>query len=443
MKTHPLLQMGFFYVDMNEELYSIFKKSNGVETDTRKITPNCLFFCLTGANFDGNTFAEEAIEKGAIAAVIDNPAFAIEGKTILVENTLIALQQLAKYHRQQFQIPVLGITGSNGKTTSKELIATVLDTQLKVQYTQGNLNNHIGVPLTLLQLNESHDIAIIEMGANKPGDIRELVQIALPTHGIITNIGRAHLEGFKNLEGVIQTKTELFDFIDQNHGHLFANAQDSIIISKLPSNSTSHFYNDSNELSGNLVKLTPFVVMKWAEKGYQSPEIETHLVGEYNFINFLAAIRIGRYFGISAENCNRAIANYQPTNNRSQVSKTEKNTLIIDCYNANPTSMYSALSSFAKIETHAKIFILGDMREMGSDAHMVHEEVVQQTIDLRLSGFFIGEEFLKFKGTHPNALFLKSTEPLIEHFQQNPPADLLILLKGSRGISLEKVIPYL
>lgn len=426
-----------------EALYELFQTSTGVETDTRKIQKGCLFFCLKGANFDGNRFAEEAIRLGAIRAVIDNPDYQIEGKTILVEDVLLALQNLAKHHRNQFQIPVIGITGSNGKTTSKELISTVLATQYRVHYTKGNFNNHIGVPLTLLQLDKTHEIAVIEMGANKPGDIKELVEIALPTYGIITNIGRAHLEGFKSLEGVIQTKTELFDFLAHNQGHIFANKQDEIIVSKLPSTTQNHFYNDDLELGGALLKLTPFVEMEWFEPTYSSPAIQTNLVGEYNFINFLAAIRIGRFFGVSPENCNKAISGYEPTNNRSQVTKTERNTLIVDCYNANPTSMRSALSSFAKIDTHAKIFILGDMREMGDDAPMVHEEVIQQTIDLRLSGFFIGEEFLKFKGMHPNAIFLKSTDPLIEHFTKNPPSDLLILLKGSRGISLEKVIPYL
>lgn len=426
-----------------EAIYTLFQASTGVETDTRKIQKGSLFFCLKGANFDGNTFAEEAIRLGAVSAVIDNPQYHIEGKTILVDDVLLTLQNLARHHRKQFHIPIIGITGSNGKTTSKELISAVLETQLRVHYTKGNLNNHIGVPLTLLQLNEKHEIAVIEMGANKPGDIKELVEIALPTHGIITNIGRAHLEGFKSLEGVIQTKTELFDFLAQNNGHIFANKQDEIIIRKLPATTQNHFYNDEAELGGSLLKLTPLVEMEWFEPNYSSPAIQTNLVGEYNFINFLAAIRIGRFFGISPENCNKAISNYEPTNNRSQVTKTERNTLIVDCYNANPTSMRSALSSFAKIDNHAKIFILGDMREMGDDAPMVHEEVIQQTIDLRLSGFFIGEEFLKFKGMHPNAIFLKSTEPLIEHFTQNPPSDLLILLKGSRGISLEKVIPYL
>lgn len=426
-----------------EAIYNVFKESSGIVTDTRKITPNCLFVCLKGANFDGNSFAKEAIEKGALAAIIDNESYAIPDKTILVQDTLQTLQKLANHHRKQYHIPILSITGSNGKTTSKELIAAVLSTTFQVHYTAGNLNNHIGVPLTLLQLNEAHEIAVIEMGANKPGDIQELVEIAEPTHGIITNIGRAHLEGFKSLEGVIKTKTEMYGYLASRKGHLFVNKQDTTLVNNLPTTTTNHFYNDSESLSGELVRLSPFVEMTWSENGYTSDLLKTHLVGEYNFINFLAAICIGRYFGVSAVNCSDAIESYIPSNNRSQVTKTNRNTLIVDCYNANPTSMQSAISSFAKIEHPAKVFILGDMREMGDDATMVHKEIVDLTIEHRLSGFFIGEEFLKFKGTHPSALFLKSTDPLIEHFQQNPPEDLMILLKGSRGISLEKVIPYL
>lgn len=433
--------MGFL-VDM-EALYSLFLKSSGVESDTRKIKPNCLFFCLKGEHFDGNIFAAEALEKGALAVVVDNNDYVLNEQTILVENTLKTIQDLARHHRKQFNIPVLGITGSNGKTTSKELIASVLSTQLNVHFTSGNLNNHLGVPLTLLQLNQTHELAVIEMGANKPGDIQELVEIALPTHGIITNIGRAHLEGFKNLDGVVQTKTELYRFIAQTKGQLFCNKKDELLVGQLPQGVTVHFYNDDAELKGELVRLTPFVEMRWQHDSYLSELLETHLVGEYNFINFLAAIRIGMHFGITPENCSKAIVEYQPTNNRSQVTKTTRNTLIVDCYNANPTSMCSALSSFAKIEHPAKIFILGDMREMGAEAETVHKEVVQQTIEHRLSGFFIGEEFLKCKGSHPSAIFLKSTEPLIEHFKNNPPENLMILLKGSRGIALEKVIPFL
>ncbi|MES2557238.1 MAG: UDP-N-acetylmuramoyl-tripeptide--D-alanyl-D-alanine ligase [Bacteroidota bacterium] len=428
-----------------DQIYTLFLQSSGVQTDTRTIAHDCLFFCLKGGNFDGNTFAAEAIRKGALCVVIDNADYAIEGKTILVEDTLIALQQLAQHHRRQFQIPIIGITGSNGKTTSKELIATVLQTQYKVLYTNGNLNNHIGVPLTLLQLNATHEIAVIEMGANKPGDIRELAEIAEPTHGIITNIGRAHLEGFKTLEGVIQTKSELYHYIHQNRqdGVLFLNSDDEILLKAAPAGIKLATYGNSGEVSGQLLRLSPYVEMTWSYGSSTSPELKTHLVGQYNFINFLAAIRIGVYFDVTPENCSKAIERYVPSNNRSQITETAKNTLIVDCYNANPTSMRSAIESFALIDNHIKIFILGDMREMGDDAEMVHEEIVQLTIEHRLSGFFVGEEFLKWKHLHPNAIFLKSTEPLSEHFSQNPPEGLLILLKGSRGIQLEKLLPLL
>jgi UDP-N-acetylmuramoyl-tripeptide--D-alanyl-D-alanine ligase len=426
-----------------ESLYQSFKLSSGVQIDTRTITPNCMFFCLKGANFNGNTFAKEALEKGAKLVVIDDANYFIDERTILVEDALLTLQRMANTHRKQFDIPIIGITGSNGKTTSKELISAVLATQLNVHFTKGNFNNHIGVPLTLLQLNEQHQIAVIEMGANKPGDIQELAEIAEPTHGIITNIGRAHLEGFGSLEGVIRTKTELFKQIAAHDGELFVNFEDEILTANIPADTKIHYYNNPYGFTGELVNLSPFVEMKWTEDGVESELLKTHLIGEYNYINFLAAVRIGRYFGITAENVSKAIESYVPSNNRSQVEQTENNTVIVDCYNANPTSMESALKSFAAIDNHAKIFILGDMREMGNDAEMVHREILQLTIDLRLSGFFIGEEFLKLKGQHPQAIFLKSTEPLIEHFSQNPPKDLLILLKGSRGIALEKILPYL
>lgn len=426
-----------------ENLYQAFKSSSGVQIDTRSITPDCIFFCLKGANFNGNTFAKEALEKGAKYVVIDEELYFIDERTILVTDALLELQRLSNKHRKQFKIPILGITGSNGKTTSKELISAVLSTQLNVHFTKGNFNNHIGVPLTLLQLTDAHEIAVIEMGANKPGDIQELAEIAEPTHGIITNIGRAHLEGFGSLEGVVRTKTELYKHIAAHDGELFVNFEDKILTANIPADTKIYYYNNPYEFSGELVHLSPFVEMKWTENGTQSDLLKTHLVGEYNYINFLAAIRIGRYFGISAENVSKAIESYIPSNNRSQVEKTENNTIIVDCYNANPTSMQSALKSFAAIDNHAKIFILGDMREMGNDAEMVHQEILDLTIELRLSGFFIGEEFLKLKGQHPQAIFLKSTDPLIEHFEQNPPKDLLILLKGSRGIALEKILPYL
>ena len=428
-----------------ENLHSLFLKSSGVQTDTRKINPNCLFFCLKGERFNGNTFAHEALKMGALAVVIDEEEFVQSEQTILVKDVLQTLQGLANYHRKKMSIPIIAITGSNGKTTTKELTEAVLSTEKNVLATKGNLNNHIGVPLTLLEITVQHEIAIIEMGANKPGDIKELVEIAEPTHGIITNVGRAHLEGFGSLEGVIQTKTEMYQYLNHHKGKIFINGEDSVLMKEI--NKTSEieilYYNTLNSIQGNLTALNPFVVMNWSEEGFQSEQITTQLIGEYNFTNFLAAITIGRHFNISQSNCSKAIENYSPSNNRSQVTKTKKNTLIVDCYNANPSSMRSAIDSFARMEAYPKFFVLGDMLEMGQDSAMVHEEIVQLTIDHRLSGFFVGEEFLKCKGMHPQALFLKSTEPLQEHFEMNPTEDCTILLKGSRGIALEKLIPLL
>ncbi len=427
-----------------EKLYDLFQKSTGIQTDSRGELKGKLFFCLKGANFDGNQFAEEAFRKGAIAVVIDNSSYAHLTGTYLVDDSLKCLQQLANFHRKQFSIPIIGITGSNGKTTSKELIATVLQTTYSTHFTNGNLNNHIGVPLTLLQLKHSHDIAVIEMGANKPGDIQELVEIAEPTHGIITNVGRAHLEGFGSLEGVIKTKTEMYRFIEKNNGTLFVHSDNATLMQQSNLlNCKKVFYGNEGSVSGRLVELTPFVKMKWNEENYSSPQIATHLIGEYNFINFLAAICIGRHFNVSTENCDLAISNYQPTNNRSQVTKTEFNTLIVDCYNANPTSMESALSSFSQINEDHKLVILGDMREMGQDAEMVHKEVLDQLKNLQLKGFLVGDEFYKYKDSYPEFAFIPSTEPLIRYLIQHPIKNTTILLKGSRGIALEKLIPKL
>lgn len=433
--------MGFFYV--MENLYKAFLTSSVVCTDTRNITKDCIFFCLKGANFDGNTFAHQALEKGAKFVVVDDVNIEVSSQIIKVDDVLESLQNLATFHRNQFKIPIIGITGSNGKTTSKELISAVLSKKYKVLYTNGNLNNHIGVPLTLLQLSSEHEIAVIEMGANKPGDIKELVEIALPTHGIITNVGRAHLEGFGSLEGVIRTKTEMYEYLKTSGGVIFVNEEDTILCEHVKKVETVVKYNSPKGISGELITLNPFVEFRWMENEYTSSIISSQLIGKYNFMNFLAAISIGRFFKIDHTDCSSAIAEYQPTNNRSQVTKTKNNTLIVDCYNANPTSMRSALESFALIDAPYKIVVLGDMREMGNDSELVHKEIIDLTIELRLSGFFIGEEFFRFKGAHPQAVFLKSVEPLIEHFEHQKPTELLILLKGSRGIQIEKVIPYL
>lgn len=426
--------------------FELFYQTSGVCTDTRNIQKDCLFVCLKGANFNGNEFALEALRQGAKYVIVDEEIDGASSAVIRVENALVYLQQLANYHRHKFQIPVIGITGSNGKTTSKELIATVLSKKYNVHFTKGNLNNHIGVPLTLLQLNDSHEIAVIEMGANKFHDIEELCAIAEPTHGIITNIGMAHLEGFINFEGVLKTKLELYDSIVRNKGILFYNVDDSTLTSNLPKNIEAIGYGSENPASivGELVALSPFVQMKWKSASYQSEIIETRMIGKYNFYNFLAAISIGLHFQVDNEAISDAIRTYTPTNNRSQIEKTAKNTLILDAYNANPTSMKSALESFARVTENHKIALLGDMFELGAESAKEHQKVIDFILEINLNTFLIGKNFYQLKGDFGPAIqFFESKDDVIQFLEKMELKDHLILLKGSRGIGLESIVPYL
>ena len=424
---------------MIEQLYQKYVTCNyNVCTDTRNITKNSLFFALKGASFDGNKFAKEAIEKGAKYAVIDNAAYSIEGKTILVKDVLSSLQLLANYHRKQFDIPFIGITGSNGKTTSKELIGCVLETSFKTLITKGNLNNHIGVPLTLLCLRKEHEIAIIEMGANHPLEIKELSTIAAPNYGIITNIGMAHIEGFGSFEGVKKTKKELYDYIQENGGTIFYNNDDSILSSIVPGNATLISYGQKgSSISGTITDSSPFISFSWTTQSYQSNAISSHLIGEYNFYNFLLAICIGKFFKIEAEKINKALSNYQPTNNRSQVKKTKNNTVIMDCYNANPTSVLAALESFKGVNKENKIAILGDMLELGNISQNEHQKVCDFLKENNIDAITVGEEFNKAKHLYKN---FKSVDLLIDYLINKPFTSCFILLKGSRGIQLEKLI---
>lgn len=425
-----------------QELHKLFLDTSGISTDTRKIEPGCMFVALKGANFNGNSFADEAIKQGAKYVVIDEKEFQKDERYILVDDCLKTLQDLANYHRHQFQIPVIGITGSNGKTSTKELIAAVLQMKYKVLYTQGNLNNHIGVPLTLLQLQPEHQIAVIEMGANKFKDIEELCDIADPNYGIITNIGRAHLEGFGGFEGVLRTKLEMYTAVAKNEGVLFQNGDDSVLVENSPHSTTVIRYGKEQEqaVNGQLIELNPFVVLRWSCEDYLSEAIQTNLIGEYNFYNFLAAITIGRHFDVSPTKISRALAEYKPTNNRSQVEKTEKNTLIIDCYNANPSSMASALSSFKQIQHPNKLAILGEMREMGKEEAKEHDKIVSYLNEEGIHTYLVGEAFVKAaKGQRS----FHNTDELIAYLEKEPIQDALVLLKGSRGIQLEKAIPNL
>jgi len=424
-----------------EQLFELFYKTSGISTDTRNIQKDSLFIALKGQNFNGNHFATKAIEAGAKFAIVDEFEFVNGNNIFHVENCLIFLQKLANYHRKKFNIPVIGITGSNGKTTSKELINAVLKTTFNVLCTEGNLNNHIGVPLTLLQLNNFHQIAIIEMGANKPFDIQELCEITEPTHGIITNVGKAHLEGFKSFEGVVKTKSELYDSIISKNGCIIVNNDDTILIEiakksniKIVTYGTNH----SSDIYGILTNLNPFVEFKWTDYNYFSPILKTHLVGNYNFYNFLAAVTFGRLFNVNEEKINVALSNYIPSNNRSQIQKTKYNTLIVDCYNANPSSMMFALESFKDIEHPYKIAILGDMFELGDESFVEHEKVIQYCKDELIDFITIGKNFKEF---NPNGYL--TTNDFLTSVNLNKFSNSLILLKGSRGIALEKLIDKL
>jgi len=423
---------------MENSLFSPFYSSSGICTDTRSIKKDSLFICIKGENFDGNTFASKALENGAKHVVVDNAAyFSDQTNMTLVDNSVQYLQNLANYHRNKFDIPVIGITGSNGKTTSKELINAVLSKKYNVLATEGNLNNHLGVPFTLLRLTEDHDIAIIEMGANHFKDIEELCLIAEPNYGIITNIGKAHLEGFGSFEGVLKTKKELYESIEKNKGTIVVNGDDPILMGNLPQNIGAVSYGTNNEFTnGELIALTPFVMMKWKNRDFESEVLETKMVGSYNFYNYLAAATFGCLFDVPRKDISDAIVSYQPNNKRSQVQKSEHNTLILDCYNANPSSMKTALESFAMMAPENKIFIIGDMRELGNDSLEEHAKILELVKKLEIKGYTVGEEFGKIQSSNVLKHFTDSIQ-IKTFLEQNPVEDHLIILKGSRGIKLE------
>ena len=387
------------------------KESLCVSTDTRNLPAGCVFFALHGATFDGNTFAAQALEQGASLAVIDNPECAIEGNTILVPDTLLALQELAREWRRTLNIPIIAITGTNGKTTTKELTAAVLATRYKVHYTQGNLNNQIGVPLTLLQLTRAHEIAIIEMGASHPGDIKELVEIAEPTCGLITNVGRAHLQGFGSFEGVMRTKAELYDYLRQHDGFIFRNTDNPYLA----------------QMAGELQTV--------AYTTGTMPE-QSHLVGAYNAENVSAAICVGEYFGVSENDALTAVCAYEPSNKRSQRLQTARNTIIVDAYNANPTSMQAAINAF-KGDT----YILGEMRELGEYSHLEHQNIVNMLLERKADKvLLVGKEYKATTAPYP---IYDDVQALCAALQAQPIQAAYILLKGSRGNKLEESLPYL
>lgn len=426
-----------------DQIYQYFRDYPHISTDTRKIIPDSLFFALRGETFNGNDYAHEALRKGAVFAVIDDPSLTSDPRCLLVENALQTLQHLARIHRDQFNIPVIAITGTNGKTTTKELTANILATKYPIIATEGNLNNHIGVPLTLLRLTPETRIALIEMGANHPGEIDFLCQITRPGFGLITNIGRAHLEGFGGFEGVMATKTELYRFLANHQGKVFLH-QDDRLLTTLAENLEKITYGTSpGDCTGFGITAKPFIALDIAFKPSGSLHLETQLYGQYNVPNILAASCIGNYFEVEIPRMKAALEKYNPGNNRSQVIRTEKNLVVMDAYNANPTSMAAALESFAATDYPRKILILGDMLELGDAADEEHEHILQRIHDSGFDEvFLVGPVFTRVNRERKNICFddVALAGLWLEH---HPPSDSTLLIKGSRGIRLENLLQWL
>lgn len=423
-----------------KDLHKLFLESQGVSTDTRKVSNGQLFFALTGENFNGNEYAEQALEKGASYAVIDQEEFAKSDKFIVVDDVLQTLQQLATYHRNQLKVPLLAITGSNGKTTSKELIHAVLNKKFRTTATKGNLNNHIGVPLTLLSLDESTEFAIVEMGANHHGEIAKLSEIANPDYGYITNFGKAHLEGFGSVEGVIKAKSELYSFLKENNKMLFLNADDPIQQKQL---SYSHTFSFGQSATAGVQVEYPKATQP-TEVIFRGKTYKSQLTGSYNAANIAAALCIGHYFGVEEAAMQEAVESYIPSNNRSQILKIGSTTLLMDAYNANPTSMMAALESFHTFPAERKIAILGDLLELGSVSQQEHQNMVAYAAGLDLEqALLVGNNFSKT--SLPDKRFSKfDTFPgLKEKLLETDFSNAHVLIKGSRGMALERVAELL
>jgi len=415
------------------DLYKIFLKYPKVSTDSRNIDKNCIFFSLSGPNFDGNKFAKQALDKGALYAIVSNKKYALNNKYIVVENTLTTLQDLAKFHRKKLKIPFIAITGTNGKTTSKELIYNCLQKSLSTGYTKGNLNNHIGVPLTILTITKEHQIAIIEMGANHIGEIKLLCEITQPNYGVITNIGLAHLEGFKSLEGIQRAKKELYDYIKLSNGSIFINNEDKFL-NIISTDIKRISYGMSGDVAGNIASSIPFININ-----YKGTIINSNLSGNYQFDNIMLSICIAEYFQIKYVDIVKAISEYTPSNNRSQIIKTSNNKILLDAYNANPSSMKASIDSFASDKNSNKILILGDMFELGDYSSEEHKKIVELAKRTKIKSFFIGKNF-KYHNTENS---YDTIENFIKNLEENPIIDCFIFIKGSRGITLEKLVKYL
>lgn len=433
-----------------EELYKLFQQHPTITTDSRDVPEGSMFFALKGESFDGNAYAKNALEKGAAYAIIDEKEYLEEGndRLILVEDVLTSLQRLAHCHRMTLGTTIIGVTGTNGKTTTKELIAAVLKKKYNVLYTQGNFNNHIGVPKTLLQLTKEHQVAVVEMGANHPGEITTLVNIVSPDYGIITNVGKAHLLGFGSFEGVIRTKGELYDYLRQHGGTAFIN-NDNPYLKGICARLRLKKYGqkDAEDLlvKGELIECNPMLKFSWSPQPtmFSPYEVQTKLIGSYNLDNALAAACIGTLFGVDAESICQALAEYTPSNNRSQLTVTEHNRLVVDAYNANPTSMKAALDNFRLIKADHKMCILGDMKELGEASEEEHQKIVDM---LPSCGFeevwLVGDEFAKTSHPESYRMFANVDEAKAA-ITANQPQGHVILIKGSNSTHLVQTVDLL
>ncbi len=429
-----------------EQLYQHYLKHPVICTDTRSITQGCLFFALKGDKFDANEFAAKAIDAGAAFAIIDNPKFKQGEQFILVDDVLSTLQELARHHRQQLHIPVIGLTGSNGKTTTKELIRAVLAENFEVFATKGNLNNHIGVPLSILSITSNVEIAVIEMGANHQKEIAFLCGISQPTHGLISNVGMAHLEGFGGFEGVKKGKAELYGYLSQSNGYAFVNAANHDLMEMITKAAVKNVvpYNteETGAVKGLLKHGDPLIEFDWSYNG-QTHQAKANLTGTYNFENILAAIAIGCFFKLNPAQINTGLANYFPTNNRSQLTKTDKNTVICDFYNANPSSMAAAIVNLNSLTSNHKVAILGDMFELGDESAKQHQHIVELAAKNNIETLiFVGQHFYTVEEKF-SANFFATPAEAANFIKTQQWENSLILLKGSRGMALEQLLPLL
>ena len=424
-----------------QDIHNLFLQCKSLSIDTRKIEKDSMFFAIKGENFDANTFAEEALRLGAIFVVIDDASYFIDERTILVQNSLETLQELSKFHRAYLKLPIIALTGSNGKTTTKELINVVLSKKYKTKATVGNLNNHIGVPLTLLSFTKETEIGIVEMGANHKKEIEFLCAIAQPDFGYITNFGKAHLEGFGGVEGVIEGKSEMYQYLLKNDKLVFVNLEDPIQIEKSAGIKSCTFGVNNNNADVKIKKITanPFVVID-----YENFSVESHLIGLYNANNINAAVSIGHYFKVDDEAVKEAIENYIPENNRSQLLKKGSNQIILDAYNANPSSMAVAIANFMQLEDQNKIMILGDMFELGKESHQEHKIIVDSLSNQDKSVcYLIGKSFYENKISSTIITFFETFEDFAAYIKTLQFQDNTILIKGSRGMALERTLEYI